>query len=412
MPTAEVDFPTFEHALRDLLSHLRDVKYQAPMALFDVLGLSENDGTGPLQTALLTEIESLASDVNAPPASRSRRVYESLNLRFVHGLTQEEAAERLHMSVRHLQRVQGESIHQLAQEIWRTYTASKLTPDEPVVSDWQTQANKELASLQSGELNPVADMLETLESVLELVAVLGARHGIEIVLASVPKGLSTAVPRPALRQMLITAIGWTVRYMARGRMSLHTTIEDGCVKITASGPALAELHSAKTLPAQDILLPSGTSSQAFIRDGHLYLWLWLPAAGQRTVVVVEDNPDMVHFYRRCTSGTIYHIVHLTSDQQLVDQIEAMAPDVVVLDVMLPEIDGWQLLTHLHGRSTTRGIPVIMCSVIREEELAHALGAAHFLSKPVQPKVFIEALDRVCYPAVEEARPGQAKSATA
>ena len=69
---------------------------------------------------------------------------------------------------------------------------------------------------------------------------------------------------------------------------------------------------------------------------------------------------------------------------------------IVLDVMLPDpaIDGWELLAQLHEHPETRSIPVIICSVIRERQLALSLGAASYLPKPVRRKDFIEALDGV------------------
>ncbi len=67
---------------------------------------------------------------------------------------------------------------------------------------------------------------------------------------------------------------------------------------------------------------------------------------------------------------------------------------IVLDIMLPDIDGWELLTNLHEYPGTRAIPVIICSVVKQEELAEALGAALYVAKPVMRKQFIEALDTV------------------
>ena len=66
--------------------------------------------------------------------------------------------------------------------------------------------------------------------------------------------------------------------------------------------------------------------------------------------------------------------------------------------MLPDIDGWDLLTRLHENPDTRPLPVLICSVMREKELARALGARYFLSKPVQRQDFIVALDTVLKPA--------------
>ena len=77
-----------------------------------------------------------------------------------------------------------------------------------------------------------------------------------------------------------------------------------------------------------------------------------------------------------------------------ETIEATHPDVIVLDVMLPDVDGWKLLTYLREAPISLDIPIIVCSVIKEEELALALGAERFLAKPVRPRLFVETLNQV------------------
>jgi CheY-like chemotaxis protein len=74
-------------------------------------------------------------------------------------------------------------------------------------------------------------------------------------------------------------------------------------------------------------------------------------------------------------------------------VKTSPPDVIVLDVMLPDVDGWKLLMELHEDPVTRPIPIVVCSVIREEELAYSLGAAAYLSKPVDPRAFIQVLEQ-------------------
>ena len=66
--------------------------------------------------------------------------------------------------------------------------------------------------------------------------------------------------------------------------------------------------------------------------------------------------------------------------------------------MLPDIDGWRLLMLLHENAETRTIPVIVCTVVREEGLALSLGATRYLAKPVGPRDFIETLNQVSPPA--------------
>jgi CheY-like chemotaxis protein len=67
--------------------------------------------------------------------------------------------------------------------------------------------------------------------------------------------------------------------------------------------------------------------------------------------------------------------------------------VIVLDVMMPRIDGWEMLGRLRSNRATSHVPVIVCTIMAQEELALSLGAAGFLKKPVTRQDFLAALDR-------------------
>ena len=110
--------------------------------------------------------------------------------------------------------------------------------------------------------------------------------------------------------------------------------------------------------------------------------------------MVDDNQDLVHFFRLYTANTPYHITHLLAGEQLFEQIPTIKPDIIVLDVLLPGRDGWELLSYLRSHAETRSIPVIVCSVVKREALALALGAALYLPKPVRRRQFIQALDQL------------------
>ena len=119
----------------------------------------------------------------------------------------------------------------------------------------------------------------------------------------------------------------------------------------------------------------------------------LPAAGKIVVLVIDDNLDLVHFYRRYTEGTNFEIVHTPEGKRAFEFIQVFHPDLIVLDVMLPDVDGWYLLSQLYESPATKPIPVVVCSVVREKELALALGAALYVPKPVLRHEFLEALQR-------------------
>lgn len=69
------------------------------------------------------------------------------------------------------------------------------------------------------------------------------------------------------------------------------------------------------------------------------------------------------------------------------------PDVILLDVMMPHQDGWQVLQRLQAQVGTQHIPVIVCSVFDDPELARSLGAVDFLPKPVSRLQLLRALSR-------------------
>lgn len=356
--------------------------------LFEVLGCDPIAGPGHVQSSLIASIAELEPDPKQPANNRARRDFDSLHQRFVLGLTQEETAGTLHLSVRHVQRVQAEATHLLSRILWDRYLARGETPD------WRSQMERELASLRSRDPDATADVAEAIADVMALEQALASGHGIQLKEGFIQPGLVATVHPAALRQALITAVGRLTQHVSPGELAIYAALADGSVRITLTGPADSDRQPTKDHLTRDIITPRGATVEAQAKGDRLFLWLTLPSIGERTVLVVEDNLDMVHFYQRCTAGTPYRVAHLPERQDMIEAIEAAGPDIVVLDVMLPDVDGWQLLTHLYERLSTRSIPVIVCSVVKEEELALSLGAALFLAKPVRPRQFVQALDQV------------------
>jgi CheY-like chemotaxis protein len=214
----------------------------------------------------------------------------------------------------------------------------------------------------------------------------------------VQAGLVAAVHPVVLQQVLITLTERLARRITGGEVAIYARLEDGNARITLTGEVSpgAELNDADLVDG--IPAASDVSVEVCVDDAHAFVWVETPSVGKITVLVVDDNEDMARFYRGSAVGTRYHIVHTAQGLDLFDIVETVAPDVIVLDVMLPDIDGWRLLMRLREDPATCSVPVIVCSVVREDALALSLGAARFLSKPVRPREFIEALDQVLPPA--------------
>jgi CheY-like chemotaxis protein len=408
----------FEHELQAALAHLDDPDHQPSEALCAAMGCNSQGGWLAVESTILRAIEELRPTPNTPPSARTRQLYDLLHNRFVLKLTQEETAHRMHVSRTSVYRIQRRAVHTLARAFWRrTSTQPTATvagaPEEDAqgpakgvpdvqAPDWRSQVQRELASLRAKAPDTVADVEEAIRGILELVDALTEEFGVHLEVRSVQPGLVAATHPVLIRQILILAVKRLAGYAVDGRIAVYARLEDGNVRITLSSAVVVEDGLSEADLVDDIPGLGDVSVQAHLNGTQAFVWIGAPSVGKVTVLVVDDNEDMARFYRDCTKRTSYQIVHLAEGSALFEAVEAAAPDIIVLDVMLPDMDGWQLLMRLREDRSTRPIPVIVSTVIREEGLALSLGAARFLAKPVRRREFIEALDQCSPQAVAAA----------
>ncbi len=110
--------------------------------------------------------------------------------------------------------------------------------------------------------------------------------------------------------------------------------------------------------------------------------LRLPTRASLPVLVIEDSLDTIRLLERYVADTRYCLVSTNDPQQAISMVESSAPRVILIDVMMPRVDGWTLLQRLRNHPLTANIPVVICSILRQEELALSLGASAYLRKPM------------------------------
>jgi len=412
-------FEEFEQSLQGALRHLYDPTYQPHQVVWEVTGCNPRDGVERVQATIIRAIEDLSPSPAVPPTAPIRCIYELLYPRYIHVLTQEEAAARLGITPRHLRRRQREAVHVLAKHLWEqrglgTPMEISPSPDETAQPqmvalkdttspEWLSQVRQELASLQVSSPGIVTDVDKAIRGAAQIGRTLAARQDVRLVTEYVEPNLSAAIHPSALRQALIAAIVQVTQCMSSGEITLRAERDDRHIKITMTAQPVAMDGLPELTLCQEILAVHGGSIEVSHEQQRTFIWMELPSSEEVIVLVIDDNADLVHFYQRYTTGTRYRIVHASEGQLVWEIIEAAAPGIIVLDVMLPDVDGWELLTHLRKNSATCSIPCVVCSVIREKELALALGAAVYVPKPVHRGQFIRALDQALSQAGAAAR---------
>jgi excisionase family DNA binding protein len=110
-----------------------------------------------------------------------------------------------------------------------------------------------------------------------------------------------------------------------------------------------------------------------------------------TVLIVDDDPKLREYIRVNLEMEGYSVKEAGSAEEGLGVLEESTPDLVLLDVMMPEVDGWEMLQRVQERHGVGGIPVIMFSgKVDEKAAAEATsrGAQGFIGKPFNPQELI------------------------
>jgi CheY-like chemotaxis protein len=236
---------------------------------------------------------------------------------------------------------------------------------------------------------------------------LAEQHGVALVFASDTELPAFTVNRVALRQCLLNILAALIPAQAGGELEVAVTGCDGSVEIevAAARPFQGPGRSASPDRAMDEALLETAAQLAALAGGRLEIqerepdmaamvMLGLPSADQVAVLAIDDNPDAIQMLQRFLTCSRYHLVAVQNPHEVLDQAVRTLPKVILLDVMLPEVDGWELLGRLRNHPLTAHIPVVLCSVLPQEQLALALGATAFLRKPLMPETVLATLDRL------------------
>ena len=120
-------------------------------------------------------------------------------------------------------------------------------------------------------------------------------------------------------------------------------------------------------------------------------------ASNRTIMVVDDHPDLVEILRITLESKGFNVRCAYNGQELLDSLEKQIPDLIFLDIMMPKMDGLQVLRRLKEDPSMPFIPVILLSakVLDEDVLrGYKMGADYYITKPFTPTQVLDGIKAV------------------
>lgn len=354
------------------------------------------------QDALLAAIKQLKPRDDVPLRATAWRTYNVLQLRYVKGLSQAETALQLNLGVRQLRREQARAVRAIT-ELLAESGPSQPDP-APASSGNQFASQPELIAQE------LVRPEELLQAVLYLLDGVIQRRDLHVQVSIHP-------PLPALRcnpmiarQLFISAIEWLLRQMRSVKLLIDMSLEAGALSLAMQGPTDGSdwsNHLSGLATVHDLAQLAGGTVDITANPPSVGMTLRLPASKRPYVLVVDDNINAVQLVMRfLRSNAEFEAVAATDADEALRQITTLQPACVLLDVMMPHRDGWEILTLLKTHPQTAAIPVVISSVLQQEDLARALGADAMLPKPFNEAQLLAVLRRV----TQSSRP--AASATA
>jgi len=185
----------------------------------------------------------------------------------------------------------------------------------------------------------------------------------------------TKAPVPANEPDWLT-LGRAAKYLGMAQSTIRKWSDDGRLRAfyTPGG------HRRYRRVDLDQFLERGASSAS--RGGE----------GRRLILIVDDDDRLREFVRVNLEMEGYAVREASNADEGLRALEDESPDLILLDVMMPEVDGWEMLRRVQERHGVGAIPVIMFSGKVDEEAlktAAAKGAQGFLGKPFNPQQLID-----------------------
>jgi CheY-like chemotaxis protein len=388
----------FQQQVKDALSHLYDYPYleSHPLALrcWPQPEPYSPNRAQRLSRLLLESIEALhPPDMPAKGVSRAE-YYFLLIYRYVEEWPLPDIMHELGYSRRQFFRQQQKAVEMLAGLL-----REKIPQPQPTSPPADSVLEDELEPFRTR--HRAVDLQEVVGGVLETVGPLAQQHGVTLT-SDLPNELPVIYSsRTLLRQVFLNGLSQLITHWHSRQVHVRLIPQKQNVGIVltarfdlvptgaAAGSQNQGLESVRRL----VELASGTGWAFELEAQGCTCRFDLPTGAQKIMLVVDDNEAVTQAFRRYLAEYGYEVVGATSGAEALRLAHEMSLALITLDVMIPGQDGWEILHALKRDPATRHIPVLICSVLEDPQLAHSLGAAGYLQKPVAQADLLAAVKR-------------------
>jgi CheY-like chemotaxis protein len=399
---SELEFETFEQQVRECLAHYYDYAFLHDHPLVHTLAPDASGEARRVQRfreVIEQAIESLKPAPESDVSSRPARLYNILFYRYINQEQVHQLLHRLNLSDRQYYRDHNKAIQALSRALLEFPRDTRHVPESSISIQSEIQRIRDRTQLMQ------IDAQTFLQKTLDAIQGLTEHYHATIHLEIEGQFLLLASDVTVLRQTIIWILSQLIIQSAPySQFKLlfrvdETIREEGQFIFRREASTSQAQLSPLCLEQRDTLRDlvqalEGRVEESDGLNGDYQLCLIMPLR-KRSILIIDDNPDAVALFRRYLHGHPYEILTADDPELALQLARDLLPDLIVLDVILPQQDGWDILLSLKGDPSTKHIPVLVCSVLDSPELACVLGADGFLRKPPSEASFLDTLMHLC-----------------
>jgi CheY-like chemotaxis protein len=388
--------------LRSALTHLDDPLYLEDHALarrFGPIARSAEVSRGQsLRRTLRLAIEALDPGVDVPVTSPEARAYQVLHRHAIAKESMTAVARKLDISERQAYRELRRALEALAHILLHFDAGMSAAPADGTALGRAVKVKQELQRLETDRYQEVA-INSLVADVVENARPLALGQKTDIELCDEAPGLIVATSRVMLRQAILNLLSHIVSARPRSAVTARLTRAGGSALLQfayrAGDRGCGADPSSPYQVALQLLDSLGIRyAQDCTGDGDTVFSITVHPAQERRVLVVDDNSGIISLFRSFLRHQACRVYGAGTAAEALQVLGEVKPDVVILDVMMPDRDGWEILQMLRRSEAGAHTKVIVCSIINDPQLAAALGADGFLHKPVDRASLLRAIAQV------------------
>jgi len=400
-----VDRVVFAKALRDALAGLYDaVALQtSPLLEWFSLDAQPMQAPGRLRQLLRDAIDSLKPPSSVAFGEPEWLGYRLLWLKYVQRRPRYAICDQLGLSQRSYYRSHRQALEALTSLLWDILRRLPDSVDHPSFSSPMKSegAMEEAMKLARHSVRQRIQVNTLLSSARPMMMALAERHHVDLQIEA-PSSLMMVYADPAiLRQVLLNVFAELIAAAPQRALKLKVREHMGEVVFSLGGPTAASMWGGGLDGHPGIEISRGVLE---VYGGRLWLDIEepckpelcfsVPTVAAPVILVIDDDLDTAELYRRFLEPHGYALEIAQNAKEVRERLADHIPQLIILDVLMPREDGWDILLDLNSRPQTARVPVVICSVLSQPELALAMGAADVLNKPVEAEALLGVVKQI------------------